>query len=222
MTDSNLIKQALAKLDVSNDNHWTAEGQPRIDTVKMLASDQTITRDDITKASPEFTRETATAALAQAPVAQAPVAQTGQGSAGAGSNEPPVDNQPPAIQETAAIVDPVNLDEYDAAIADAWEAVDEMNQARVKFDEEYAKRVKAYDAAVDAKVQAGAGETVVNAIQGYHESQKRLLQARADRGRTLQEAGLTAKDLSALLPGRSPIDAAMGRKTSRGTQRPVR
>lgn len=217
MADSNLIKQALAKLDVNNDNHWTAEGQPRIDTVKMLASDQTITRDDITKASPEFTRETATAALTQAPVAQ-----TGQGSAGADSNEPPVDNQPPAIQETAVIVAPVNLDEYDAAIADAWEAVDEMNQARVKFDEEYAKRVKAYDAAVDAKVQAGAGETVVNAIQGYHESQKRLLQARADRGRTLQEAGLTAKDLSALLPGRSPIDAAMGRKTSRGTQRPVR
>ncbi len=217
MADSNLIKQALAKLDVNNDNHWTAEGQPRIDTVKMLASDQTITRDDITKASPEFTRESATAALAQAPAAQ-----TSQGNAAADSTVSPANAQPPAIQDPVVIAEPVNLDEYDQAIADAWEAVDEMNQARVKFDEEYAKRTKAYDDAVDAKVKAGAGETVTNAIQGYHESQKRLLEARANRGRTLQEAGLTAKDLSALLPGRSPIDAAMGRKTSRGTQRPVR
>ena len=130
--------------------------------------------------------------------------------------------QPPAIQDPVVIAEPVNMDEYDQAIAEAWEAVDEMNQVCVEFDKEFAKRTKAYDDAVDAKVKAGAGETVTNAIQGYHESQKRLLEARANRGRTLQEAGLTAKDLSALLPGRSPIDAAMGRKTSRGTQRPVR
>ncbi len=217
MADSNLIKQALAKLDVNNDNHWTAEGQPRIDTVKMLASDQTITRDDITKASPEFTRESATAALAQAPAAQ-----TGQGSDGAGANEPQANAQPPAIQDTPAIVVPVNLDEFDQAIEDAKADLDELKEHRAKFDEELAKRTKAYDDAVDAKVKAGAGETVTNAIQGYHASQQRLLEARANRGKVLQENGITAKDLTALLPGRSPIDAAMGRKTARGTSRPVR
>ena len=40
---TNKILGALLKLDVQNNNHWTADGLPRLDTVKMLASDQTLT-----------------------------------------------------------------------------------------------------------------------------------------------------------------------------------
>jgi hypothetical protein len=53
------INEALQKLDVKNDNHWTAAGEPRIDTVKMLAGDQAITRADIEAAAPTFNRESA-------------------------------------------------------------------------------------------------------------------------------------------------------------------
>lgn len=58
------IKDALAKLDVNNDNHWTSDGLPKVDTVKMLAGDQTLDRAAITKADPSFNRDAAKAATA--------------------------------------------------------------------------------------------------------------------------------------------------------------
>ena len=33
------IQEALLKLDTSNENHWTQDGLPRLDTIKILASD---------------------------------------------------------------------------------------------------------------------------------------------------------------------------------------
>ncbi len=56
---ANKIQDALLKLDVSNDNHWTADGLPRLDTVKMLAADPTLTRESILAALPGFSRTTA-------------------------------------------------------------------------------------------------------------------------------------------------------------------
>jgi hypothetical protein len=53
------IITALKALDVSNDNHWTADGLPRLDTVKMMASDQSLTREAVSEAAPGFTRSTA-------------------------------------------------------------------------------------------------------------------------------------------------------------------
>jgi hypothetical protein len=47
---------ALKQLNPSDDKHWTADGQPRIDIVKQLAGDQSITREAIDKAAPGFTR----------------------------------------------------------------------------------------------------------------------------------------------------------------------
>ncbi len=56
---SQKITAALAKLDPANDNHWTADGAPRIEAVRMISGDQTISRDDITQAAPMFTRSNA-------------------------------------------------------------------------------------------------------------------------------------------------------------------
>lgn len=53
------ILEALGKLDPANENHWTADGLPRIETVRMLAGDQTITREQITAEAPDFSRSTA-------------------------------------------------------------------------------------------------------------------------------------------------------------------
>lgn len=58
MADENKILTALQQLDVANDNHWTADGQSRIDTVKLLAGDATLTRADIDAAAPGFNRST--------------------------------------------------------------------------------------------------------------------------------------------------------------------
>ncbi|AVJ51763.1 hypothetical protein Vid5_gp08 [Pantoea phage vB_PagS_Vid5] len=50
------ILDALNKLDSANDNHWTADGKPKVDTVKFLAGGA-VTREDIDAVAPDYNRE---------------------------------------------------------------------------------------------------------------------------------------------------------------------
>lgn len=50
------IIEALKALDTTNDNHWTTDGLPRLETVKFNAADQSITREQVNQAAPGFTR----------------------------------------------------------------------------------------------------------------------------------------------------------------------
>lgn len=50
------LLEVLQKLDKQNDNHWTADGQPRLETVRMLAGNQSITRAMIDAEVPGFNR----------------------------------------------------------------------------------------------------------------------------------------------------------------------
>ena len=59
MADSAKINEALGQLDTENDNHWTQSGEPRLETVRMLAGDQTISRADVDTATKDFTRQSA-------------------------------------------------------------------------------------------------------------------------------------------------------------------
>ena len=49
------IKAALESLDAGNDDHWTSDGLPRVDVVEELVGSD-VTRADLKKAAPEFTR----------------------------------------------------------------------------------------------------------------------------------------------------------------------
>lgn len=94
------ITDALGQLDAKNDAHWTADGLPRIDTLKSMTGDQTLTRDAVEKANPGFNREKAggeNRVGGGAPAAPAPAA-------------PPA---PPAVPEVPA-------DPMAAALADGW------------------------------------------------------------------------------------------------------
>lgn len=53
------IAEAVKQLDPKNDNHWTADGLPRIDTLKTLTGDQSVSRESVEKAAPNFNREVA-------------------------------------------------------------------------------------------------------------------------------------------------------------------
>lgn len=55
----NTILDALGKLDPSNDNHWTADGLPKVETVRLYAGSQSIGREEITAANPTFNRAVA-------------------------------------------------------------------------------------------------------------------------------------------------------------------
>ncbi len=52
------INEALSSLDPANDEHWTADGLPRMDAVQALVGSSDITREDVTNAAPDLTRET--------------------------------------------------------------------------------------------------------------------------------------------------------------------
>lgn len=49
------IIEALNKLDVENDNHWTQDGLPKLDALKFAVGGN-VTREDVTTVAPDFTR----------------------------------------------------------------------------------------------------------------------------------------------------------------------
>lgn len=77
---SDLIRDALKKLDPSNANHWTGDKLPRLETVKLMAGDQSVTREQVDTAAPGFTKDTAVGYWLTAPE---PAAQAAAGPAGA-------------------------------------------------------------------------------------------------------------------------------------------
>lgn len=54
------IRTALSQLDPANDDHWTADGQPRIEAVNNVLG-SAVRRQEIVDAAPDFTRATAQA-----------------------------------------------------------------------------------------------------------------------------------------------------------------
>lgn len=180
------ITDALAKLDPKNDNHWTSDGLPRIDTVKMLAGDPTLTRESITAEMPNFSRQTAGAA---APVVAA--ATTGEGEVAAVAGER---KDYSALQEQAQV-----------ALQGAITARDEA-QALV-----YEKQ-NALDNIINERHAAGETEHPMTAISGYLQSQQGVLQERARRHAVLVESGVTLSDIQALIPQKAPLDVALASK----------
>lgn len=51
-----MILDALSKLNADNDDHWTAEGSPKVGVVRSFAADNELTREDIESAAPGFSR----------------------------------------------------------------------------------------------------------------------------------------------------------------------
>lgn len=50
------LKEALKELDVTNDDHWTANGAPDVQIIKDLTRNHTITRQNIAELYPMFSR----------------------------------------------------------------------------------------------------------------------------------------------------------------------
>jgi hypothetical protein len=52
MVDDNKILEAVQQLDKDNDTHWTADGLPRLETLRSLTSDSSLTREQVEAAAP--------------------------------------------------------------------------------------------------------------------------------------------------------------------------
>lgn len=222
------IKNALSNLDAQNDNHWTDEGLPRLDTVQMLAGDPSITREAVTAAVPGFTRS---AVLHGAPADEA---------GAAGATEPEEQKVAPAEAGAPAAIQNPTPDEQvlqqPSPVPQAPKATEEqILAARELVEAENKKLVELYSVRDQAIRAARIQETVVNeaqhqldkidppettigTLQKYLDRQKKNLLERAARKRKLQELQLNPEDLK--VKG-APLDEAMRRHTGRGRPDPV-
>jgi hypothetical protein len=231
------IQAALSKLDVNNDNHWTGDGLPRVETVRMLASDQSLTREAITLAAPEFTRLAAynaqQAALAPPATAPAPTAETTL--------------QAPPVQ-AAAVIPPQAPPAYDPAVApaaltEALELIKDLPDVSDLSDAELLalhqdeileidkvlhvlkKQREELSTLADALIIKMDKETPKHSnqqdIMAYLASQNKLLERRAQQISNVKKIeGEMGAKLADLVPKRSPIDTVMARKTGYGRKRP--
>jgi uncharacterized coiled-coil protein SlyX len=242
---SQAILTALRALDVGNDNHWTADGLPRLDTVKMLASDQTLTRDSVSAAAPGFTRTSPLPAevppappapvVDSVPQAPEPPVQVEDG-AGQGDSAGEI----PAAPQPAANADPVpsvsngetEQSEVDGGSGSATDEVEAL-EAELATQERYVAQIRAAlvegqdvlkaevakEDGLRAKLDAlRPADDEPAAIQQYLAAQRKKLEERGARQDLIRESGIDLKALARDL--RSPLDAAMARKSDRGSKRP--
>lgn len=194
------ILDALASLDSKNDNHWTDDGMPRMETLKFLVGDQMLTREAVTAAAPGFSRVSPSLApvVVVAPVERNDDAQPGRST------------EQQAEQEEAK-------SRIATALATARTKLDAARSRKAEADQEHAQALKEVDSLIEANEKAGGNETLATTLNGYFNRQQQLIGERTARLERLK--GVNVKEL--LSGGRAPIDMAMARKNSRGAQRPV-
>lgn len=215
------IIDALKKLDVSNDNHWTVDGQPRLDTVKMLAADPSVTRDTLNEIAPDFNRATAASwepkqeGQVQTPSnneqstenqpQEKPVEATG--TSGNDAEQQPQDTETKPSEEVAE----TNLEHLEKALADAEAKTAEKRLAKEQADADYAAALQEEDAARIALDAAKPKTHELDPIHGYLNAQ---LEQNSERSRVveaLREAGVTPEVLQKLA-GLNPTDVAYATK----------
>lgn len=222
------IIDVLSKLDPTNDNHWTQDGMPRLDTIKILSGDPSLTREQVIAAAPDFNRGTAQAATGaqQAGAGTTLPPNTGAVAQGAASGPSGGVSLPAASPESGLpnlnplpIAEDANdIETLNAKLAQAQlnlsDAQDRLGLARQELTDAQ-NEVAELEKQIKEETPAGA-----NPITEYLKRQQKNLEERGARKALIKESGLDLKQLAKDL--RSPLDAAMERKNGRGASRPVR
>ena len=214
--DAEKILAGLQKLVRENDNHWTQDGKPRLEAVRLLAGDQSLSREDIDAAAPGFSRqqqaaseggdqplEQNTSAESMAPLEAAKIQEHVDAAAG---TIPPAGDAPSALQ-------PESAPEAAGKVEAAQRRLDVARQRKKEADQEFTTA----QAELDALIVAGEipEETFSEQYQRHQKAQQERL---AERARQIE--ALKGIDLKAIIPRKAPIDQAYARKNGRGTQRP--
>lgn len=213
------IIEALKKLDPADDNHWTAEGLSRLDTVRMIAEDPAITRDAIEAAAPAFTRANA----ADYDFVAAAAAQAGDKGKGNTNPNPfaatpaqaqnePVNATGETKPETQTTVETASQDEVvdlEAALAEAEQYTAEV-KAKLFAAEKAFEEAQAAEDAIRVKLhKAGATQNNEAIIRDYLDRQLEEYAAKQKVADELAAVGVNLKNLQAAA-NISPLDAALG------------
>jgi len=234
------LRQALDQLDPANDEHWTADGLPRMDALVAILGDATITRAAVTAAAPGLNRTTAAgqADLALGMETEAEVeadVAPEQDADGAGDAEPQAgaDREPEGADdgEPVAVLDmplPVVLQDP-ALIREALVALDVRNQENVREKKALEQRMASDGRSVSILERALVGhernrknDPKAKPIRDYLKAQTAARAERAERTKAFLSANVDPRDVAKQLRGASPLDAAMSaRKAVPGSTRPA-
>lgn len=216
----NKILEALKKLDAGNDAHWTSDGLPRLDMVRLLASDQTVGREDIAQVAPGFTRTSldlpgqatggaAPVVIADAQAVAGALVQAGDAGAATLGQSDPAD-QLDELESAVETIDRTDLtlrEQHDELV----DTLAEMDAALASFNIERAKVVAELDNLILA-LEAAEPKTANSAIQGYLAAQNANAQRRAAEVQAMREQGINPEALLRIMGSRAPVDAARQRK----------
>ena len=205
------LREALSQLDTLNDDHWTAEGAPKIDAVKEIVGGP-VTRQDIINAAPHFTRENP---IVEDEIKEDPV-QPADGELPEDFFDAFAEQKPMDVNRFLGFLQTVPkegllelkdiLDEQHKAVTDGRKDLEEMDR-RLRQNLMYVK----------ARIQNEIPDiSDREANQAYIRKQQELrLQKHAAATALLK--GVDPK----MLDPRSVLDRAMARKTARGGKRPT-
>jgi hypothetical protein len=201
------IKEALAQLDVLDDDQWTTEGLPRVDAVeKILGS--TVSRADITNADPSFNRSLA--------------------SSDGEPLETPDQNETPELEPTSEpVMDPLDLKE--AELQSEIEDLSLLASQKSKELEVLKKQIAELAARQNSKTSVlermrrlRPKRADSSAIGAYLAQAARTREERAKRALAFIAGGTSISDVLAQLSIKAPIDVAMNkRKAAPGSTRPA-
>jgi type IV secretory pathway VirB10-like protein len=215
------IIKALRELDVNNDNHWTDAGLPRVETVRMLAGNGSLSRDDVTAVAPEFTRQkpnletAATSAPAALPVPTPPPAPVTPAAAPA-APVPAGETRTAAAETSTSANDamPVEATASEGVLAEASELSRMQNYLSTLEGELDALQTEMDKVrkAIDNVLAAEAEKPAEDPMQAW----KKSLEKDVERRIAFQsEFGSKLKALGDLPKLRTPLDSAMAAQNDR-------
>jgi hypothetical protein len=222
MLNSEKILAALKQFDPTNAAYGTEDGLPVLEAVQHLAGDQTLTREMVTSVAPGFTRTTP--ALDVGIVASEQQAPAEPATQGPTLSQPPAEKAPvqeqlesTVVKRDSAEVYANELDRLKARSAELKADMVYINSDRDKLQKALDK-LAAEEESLDRKIRSlERGDKTMQALEQYRNSQLTMLAQRTEKLGFLKEHSAV---LGQILKTKAPIDQAMARKNTRGTQRP--
>jgi hypothetical protein len=212
MTDNEpQIKEALSLLDSNDNDHWTADGLPKIDVVSSLAEIKGLKRGDITKAAPTFTRENPSfeaPALAEGDTYEEDEDEIAKANAEAAASELPPAEEPLTTFGLTEVDIGDGLDESEAALVEAEAILAKANAEAAEAQGKVLAAQKVRDAIMEERAKNLHPHQNQLDIMEFLKVQQRIREDRFKRAQTVVSAP------------KAPIDQAMARKKGFGIARP--
>lgn len=243
MANKEQIVEALGQMDPLDDDQWTADGAPKVEVVGKLAGDFGIKRQDIVSAAPAFNRENPVTEIEQDPPEEETETETETSSEEeetetetSSEQETPSEEEDPPEEEASADADLPDVTEREMTEAEfvAWlkkVPSGQLSQIEQDLSEQFEEGVRKMEEmkALHLRVKRARNLTRVRMKQmvpdtSNQESIKNFIRSQneARAGRVARRQKVLQNIRPEELDSRAPIDAAMARKTKRGTKRPER